>query len=154
MKGRKPKDLALKLLSGNPGKRALSSSGEPFTVGEIDKPQGLDQRAAEEWDRLVERLAPILSEASAGMLYIACNAFSELAAADAIIQQKGLTYETCGEAGPIVRMRPEVRIRAAARTAYHRALAELGATPVAHTRVKKLPASNQQELPGLHRLLG
>lgn len=159
MKGRKPKELAMKILSGNPGKRplstpALTDSGDPFVASEIDKPTGFDAWASEEWDRLVERLAPILSTASGGMLLVAVNAFSQLMTADKIIQEKGLTYETCGEAGTVIRMRPEVRIRDAARTAYHRALTELGASPVAHGRVKKLPDGNQQILPGIARLLG
>ena len=159
MKGRKPRDLAMKILSGNPGKRPLGTppladSGEPFVAGEIEKPVGLDVWASEEWDRLAERLAPILSPASGGMLLVACNAYAQLMKADEIIQEKGLTYETNGEAGTVIRMRPEVRIRDAARTAYHRALTELGASPVAHSRVKKLPDGNQQELPGMSRLLG
>lgn len=159
MRGRKPKDLAMKILSGNPGKRPLgkmpldpspfAGSGEPFVTGEIEKPAGLDAWASEEWDRLVERLAPILSPASGGMLLVACNAYAQLMKADEIIQAKGLTYETNGEAGTVIRMRPEVRIRDAARTAYHRALTELGASPVAHSRVKKLPDGNQEELPGI-----
>lgn len=164
MKGRKPKTLAMKILSGNPGKRPLGTipldsspladSSEPFVASEIDKPSGLDKWASDEWDRLVERLAPILSTASGGMLLVAVNAFSQLMSADKIIQEKGLTYETCGEAGTVIRMRPEVRIRDAARTAYHRALTELGASPVAHSRVKKLPNGNQAELPGISRFLG
>jgi P27 family predicted phage terminase small subunit len=141
VKGRKPKDIALKILSGNPGKRPL------------EKPAGLDAWASEEWDRLVERLAPILSPASGGMLLCAVNAFSQLMSADKIIQEEGLTYSTNGEAGMVIRMRPEVRIRDAARTAYHRALTELGASPVAHCRVKKLPDGNQEELPGISRFL-
>jgi len=158
MKGRKPKDLAMKILSGNAGKRPLDKStpatGEPFVAGEIEKPAGLDVWASQEWDRLVERRAPILSPASGGMLLVACNAYAQLMKADEIIQAKGLTYETNGEAGTVIRMRPEVRIRDAARTAYHRALTELGASPVAHSRVKKLPDGNQTELPGIARLLG
>lgn len=151
MKGRKPKDAVLKLLSGNPGHRPVSDSGDPFTAGAIDKPSGLDTLASEEWDRLVERLAPILSPASGGMLLVAVSAFSQMTTADQIIQEKGLTYETKGEAGTVIRMRPEVRIRDTARTAYHRALSELGASPVAHTRVKKLPDGNQPDLPGFSR---
>jgi P27 family predicted phage terminase small subunit len=160
MKGRKPKDLAMKILSGNAGKRPLNrspldkspiDSREPFFAGEIEKPAGLDAWASEEWDRLVERLAPILSPASGGMLLVACSAYAQLMKADEIIQEKGFTYETNGEAGTVIRMRPEVRIRDAARTAYHRALTELGASPVAHSRVKKLPDGNQEELPGISR---
>jgi P27 family predicted phage terminase small subunit len=154
MKGRKPKDVALKLLAGNPGHRPLPSNQEPFTRGELVKPEGLDVWASQEWDRLVESLSPILSPASAGMLRVAISAFSELMVADALIQQHGLTYATGGESGPLIRLHPAVRARSAARQSYHRALAELGASPVAHTRVKKLPDNEQIELPGIAKLLG
>lgn len=68
--------------------------------------------------------------------------------ADVVIQTKGLTYESHGEAGTIVRMRPEVRIRDTARAAYHRALLELGASPVAQTRVRKLPDKKNPKTTG------
>jgi hypothetical protein len=54
----------------------------------------------------------------------------------------------------MVRPRPEVIMRNNARRAYHQALAELGASPVSHSRVKKLPHEGQGELPGIRRLLG
>lgn len=54
----------------------------------------------------------------------------------------------------MIREHPALGMLERARTAYHRALAELGASPVAHTRVKKLPETGQTELPGIHRLLG
>lgn len=149
MKGRKPKTVALKILSGNASKRPLSKAGQPFVVGEIEKPVGLDAYASEEWDRLTDHLAPVLCSASRGMLICAVNAYSQLMSADKVIQEKGLTYETCGESGPIIRMRPEVRIRDTARAAYHKALTELGASPVAHGRVQSLPDNNQTELPGM-----
>jgi P27 family predicted phage terminase small subunit len=154
MKGRKPTDLALRVLSGNPSKRPLTDSASPFVVEEVPKPVGLDDFASDEWDRLTQDLAPVLCAASRGMLLCAVTAYSQLMNADRVLQEKGLTYETAGESGTIIRMRPEVRIRDAARSAYHKALTELGASPVAHTRVKKLPDGEQQELPGLRQLLG
>lgn len=153
MKGRKPKSSTLKLLHGNPSHRPVRAGSEPFRQGEIDKPAGLDPLASEEWDRLALHLAPILCPASRGMMLICVNAFSQLMSADSVIQAKGLTYETTGKAGSIFRIRPEVRIRDTARMAYHRALAELGASPVAHSRVQKLPNDDQTEIPGIGRFL-
>lgn len=153
MKGRKPKDIALRLLNGNAAKRPLPQNGEPFVLEEVPKPRGLDRLASHEWDRLTTCLAPVLCAASGGMLLCAANAYSQMMSADKVIQEKGLTYETNGESGPIIRMRPEVRIRDAARAAYHKALTELGASPVAHSRVKQLPDDNQTVLPGIARHL-
>lgn len=153
MQGRKPKDLRFKLLNGTTtnNQNSLPQRGEAFVVGEVDKPEGLDELSSQEWDRLVKNLEPILSPASQGMLLVCVSAYSQMVSADRVIQEKGLTYETSGKAGLIIRMRPEVRIRDTARTAYHRALAELGASPVAHTRVRSLPANLQTELPGISR---
>ncbi|NOT94985.1 MAG: P27 family phage terminase small subunit [Nitrospira sp.] len=155
MKGRKPKDLALKLLTGNPGNRQLGSSdAAPFISAPLDKPDWLDAYASKEWDRLVSTLAPILSPASAGMVLIAVDAFSEWMRAVALIEKEGETYTTVNVHGQeMVRPRPEVVMRSSARKAYFQALSELGASPVAHTRVHKLP-DHQTELPGIARLLG
>lgn len=150
----------MKLLSGNPGKRLLSpgsapGSGEPFVSSELEKPDYLDAYASQEWGRLVSTLAPILSPASAGMVLIACDAFSEMRTAMEALRGGVQTYETINEKGSVMhRERPEMGIKNRARRAYHQALAELGASPVAHTRVKQLPDGNQAELPGIARLLG
>lgn len=51
MPGRRPKPTALKLVTGNPGKRALPEEGaEPVPpAGEIIRPAFLKKRAAELW---------------------------------------------------------------------------------------------------------
>ncbi|MGL4296290.1 MAG: P27 family phage terminase small subunit [Aestuariivirga sp.] len=159
MKGRKPTDVEMKLLSGNPGKRPTSSGGSsgsdaPFTASALQKPDYLDVYASQEWDRLISTLAPILSPASAGMVLVACDAYSEMRTAMEALRDGKQTYETVSAKGPsMTRERPEIGIKNRARTAYHRALAELGASPVAHTRVKKLPGETQPELPGIARML-
>lgn len=155
MKGRKPKDLRVKLLTGNPGGRPLrQSSDAPFIAADLEKPDWLDEFAAQEWDRLVSTLAPVLSPASSGMVLIACDAFSEWRRACVCVEKHGETYSTVSRDGQeFVRQRPEVAMRVNARRAYHQALSELGASPVAHTRVHKLP-DGQTELPGIRRLLG
>lgn len=163
MKGRKPKDERLKVLNGNAGKHRLSaggnagfSSGEAFIKGDLEKPDYLDEYESKEWDRIVTTGALVLSEADAGMVLVACSAFSDLMIARKALEEAGSrTYETENQSGAVmIRQRPEVAMMQNARTAYHRALAELGLSPVAHTRVKALPKSNQTELPGIARLLG
>lgn len=156
MKGRKPKAVAAKLLSGNPGKRTLDAdSPSPFQRDEIPKPEYLDDYGSKEWDKLTERLALILSPADEGILLVACMAFSEMMRADELIRQEGQFYETENKAGGVMkRIHPAVSICKEARRVYQQALAELGATPVSHGRVKSLPSSKQMDLPGILRLLG
>jgi len=56
MAGRRPKSAALKLVTGNPGKRPVPDD-EPVPVpGWPIKPAGLAKGAAEEWQRLAELL--------------------------------------------------------------------------------------------------
>ena len=154
MKGRKPKHLALKILQGNPGGRPLEGSGDPFTVGRPEKPEALDKFASGEWDRLVSQLAPVLTAASRGMLFVCVDAYSQMMQAAAVLQKKGLTYTTKTESGSImIRKRPEVSIKENARNAYHKSLCELGASPVAQTRVHPLP-TQQRKLSGVKKLLG
>jgi len=154
MRGRKPKSLELKILQGSPGHRPLEGSGAPFTVGIPEKPTGLEKFADEEWDRLVAHLAPILCPASRGMLLVCTDAYAQMMTANAVLQTKGTTYTTKTESGStMIRQRPEVRMKESARRAYHQALTELGASPVAQTRVRRLP-SKQLKLTGMQRLLG
>lgn len=56
MAGRRPKSAALKLVTGNPGKRPIATD-EPIAVaGWPDKPPKLGKIAAAEWDRLAKLL--------------------------------------------------------------------------------------------------
>ena len=56
MRGRKPKPTALKLIEGNPGKRAINGQ-EPMPPASLpDCPQHLTTEARAEWQRLAEIL--------------------------------------------------------------------------------------------------
>jgi phage terminase small subunit len=89
------------------------------------------------------------------MLFIAADAYSQMMQAKEALKDRTLTYTTESKKGPAMsRERSEVKIWDRARRDYHRALSDLGATPVGHTRVKKLPEETQPELPGISRLLG
>jgi P27 family predicted phage terminase small subunit len=155
MRGRKPKDLALKMLQGNPGKRPLAAQN-PFTMGIPKKPADLGQEASEEWDRLTRTLAGILSLSDYGILRCACDAHEQMVQAVRVIHKHGPTYTSTNENGSVlIRQRPEVRMRENARRSYQLALSELGATPAGHTRVRRLPdESPSEKLTGVRRLLG
>jgi P27 family predicted phage terminase small subunit len=162
MKGRKPKDERLKVLNGNAGKHRLTtsgsggpSSGEAFTRGDLEKPDYLNEYESMEWERIVTNGRLVLSAADAGMVLVACLAYGRMRRARNAVIEHGDTYETENQHGQVmIRQRPEVAMGEKAETAYHRALAELGLSPVAHTRVKALPDDRQTELPGIARLLG
>ncbi len=54
-RGRKPKPAALKVLTGNPGKRPLSPEPD-YPKGWPEMPDWLDERGREEWDRVTAQL--------------------------------------------------------------------------------------------------
>ena len=154
MKGRRPNSIAMTLLHGNPGHRPVPSAG-PFVAGIPDKPAGLDVEASEEWDRLVTALDGVLCPASRGMLLVACDSYADMMAADRVLRTHGRTYETVGESGStMVRTRPEVAMKQQARRSYQLALVELGAAPVRHAQVKRLPPSESATPTGLTLRLG
>ena len=153
MRGRKPKDLSLKLLQGNPGRRPLDRAAA-FTASTPEKPEGLNALASAEWDRLVESLAPVLCRASVGTLLVACDAYADMMQANAVLREQGTTYTTVSESGSVlVRQRPEVRMKENARRSYQLALSELGASPVGQTRVRPLPAPRPAKPEGMARFL-
>lgn len=88
MKGRKPKDGAMRLPSGNAGRRAIkeSSGSDLFMREPVVKPGGLNELESQEWDRLTSTPAPILFNASAGLLRVVVQAFNQMMEADAIIR--------------------------------------------------------------------
>lgn len=55
MRGRKPKPTRLKVLNGNPGKRALPND-EPVPTGEVVKPAWLRPSAGILWDQYAPEL--------------------------------------------------------------------------------------------------
>jgi phage terminase small subunit len=55
VRGRKPTPTHLKVLRGNPGKRALPKN-EPQPQGEVEKPRFLKGRAAKLWDQYAPEL--------------------------------------------------------------------------------------------------
>jgi len=154
MKGKVPKDPAMKLLTGNPGRRKVIESGDPFIRESVVKPTWLNERESQEWDRLSSALAPVLSRASEGLLLVAVQAFNQMMVADEIISKSGFTYIThTKEGSEMIRQRPEVGIRDRARRQYQQALAELAASPVSRSRVRRLPEKKtaEQQATGIAR---
>lgn len=159
MKGRKPKDVGFKILNGNAGHRPIvdSSKGqelgkeEEFVQSSLEKPADMDRYASAKWDELTSKLHIVLTESDASMVMLAATTYSTIMRCHRALK-KSFTYKTKNKHGQVmIRQRPEVSILAQAQAQYYRALAELGGSPVARTRVKTLPKTTQQELPGINR---
>lgn len=96
LRGPAPAPTALKIMRGNPGKRALNHS-EP-QPGEFtsDPPPHLDDEAVAEWKRLVPILQrmKVLTEADYIALATLCQAYSTMSQAQKQLRESGLLYKT------------------------------------------------------------
>jgi len=107
MRGRKPKPTNLKILQGNPGKRRFNPD-EPKLIPEVPScPDWLDDKAQQEWHRLV----PVLQKAGLltiidGMALAAfCALLSRWAQAEDAIRREGMMLTTpngCVQKNPAV----------------------------------------------------
>ena len=142
-RGRKPKPTMLRVLQGNPGKRALNDQEPAYRPGAPDKPEFLDDFASEEWDRLTEMLvsARVVTKGDGGILVVACDAYSQLRQCQKFLQEKGsLSYDASSvNGGTSYKPYPEVAQRNMARRQYQAALSELGLSPSSRSKVKTLP---------------
>jgi len=136
----KPKPTALKLLNGNPGKRALNKS-EPKPSASLPRPPSwLNTRAKSKFKLLVKRIE--------GMGYASASHTEALAlcawrleqveaCAKALDDAGSLTFETINQRGAkVVKPRPEVAMQAEAARHAQSLLAEFGLTPSSATRVQ------------------
>lgn len=141
MRGRKPVPKPLRQLRGNPGHRPLPIAAE-LPSGTLTCPRDLDATGRAEWRRLVKTLGPLATPASAGMIYLAADAYAALRRAQAILNKEGEVYETTNAQGArFLRQHPAVLMRDRARAQYLRALTELGASPVSACRVSVPPSA-------------
>ncbi len=143
-RGPPPKPTVLKLVAGNPGKRALNRAEPVPPAGEPEAPDFLDADARAVWDRLVPRLAKIgLARTIDGLaLGRYCSLFVLWRRAVDFVRANGSTYPVRGEAsgtapGRILYFR-EFPQASELRKLHMQLLAverEFGLTPAARTRI-------------------
>ncbi len=152
--GRKPKPVELKLLEGNPGKRAIPNAplARPMVS---DKPPGwLEPAARRIWRSTVKALGSVpgwLRETDGSVLALYCDAYAEVQALRAYITAQGRSYEALqihndDATGKDVlettwKPRPEVMMLARARTILRGLASDLGLSPTARARIS-LPDSD------------
>jgi len=78
MKGRKPEPTHLKLLKGNPGKRAINHNEPNPPSEEPSMPEELDADGRKHWKFLVEKQSEMgtLAACHKGIMFAACLAYS------------------------------------------------------------------------------
>lgn len=139
-KGRKPKPTHLKLVAGNPGKRALPEN-EPKPVRERpNKPAGMSGPASKIWDIVADETFKmgVLTTADGPALRMFCEAWARFfEARRAILQFGSMTYETEGVAGMQIKLHPLVGVQERAERTIRSWCSEFGLTPAARARVEK-----------------
>lgn len=130
MAGRKPKPTAIKKLTGNPGKRPLPEREPQPSVGNLHRPEHLDEIACREWERLEPILSgmKVLTDADYLALALLCQQTSTWIRAKEEVERDGMTIE--GRRHPLLTL-----ISDAAKN-MGRCMSELGLTPAARVKVK------------------
>lgn len=140
----RPIPTALKILRGNPGKRALNHAEPQPTVGRPTCPTWLDIEAKREWRRVVPELEAlgILTVVDRAALAAYCQSYARWQQAEAVVTELGFSVPLTrrGEDGELtvyaMQSRPEVGISQKERQIMRLFLTEFGLTPSSRTRVK------------------
>lgn len=146
MAGRRPKPTHLKVVSGNPGKRAINKR-EPKPNREIPScPAHLSDESKVAWGKLcvlLDRMG-VLTEADAMALERLCDCYSEILECRELIARDGRTYSSIrgigDEDSPIeqvlMKANPAVAMLADADRRFKGYLVEFGLTPAARSKVQ------------------
>ena len=136
--GRRPKPSALKILEGNPGKRALNRDEPKPRPIAPPCPRWMTNVAKREWRRvspILERLT-LLTEADGAALAGYCQSYARWRECEAIVRREGPSYETHTAQGErIVRAHPAVRSGQAYLAQVRFVCAEFGLTPSSSGRL-------------------
>lgn len=151
MAGRRPTPTALKLVKGNPGKRAMNKK-EPKPAREAPScPAHLTDEAKVAWGRLtvlLDRMG-VLTEADAFALERLCDCYADILACRELIERDGRTYTTLDQnSNTLIKNNPAVNQLRAADAQFKSYLVEFGLTPAARTKVNaKEPDDDEKEDP-------
>ncbi len=145
MQGRKPKPTAIKLLAGNPGKRALNRLEPKPRVIFPRPPEHLNDEEKEKWKLMVRELHPLglITAIDKDALAMYCVIFTRWRKAENLVREKGEIIKTA--AGNIIQ-NPYLSIANRALEQLGRIGAEFGMTPSSRSRVKVEVANSEHEL--------
>ena len=138
MRGRKPKPTAIRLLEGNPGKRALNAH-EPVAPEELpDCPDYLDDVARAEWFHTVAVLREmrLLSRADRTALAAYCTVHSRWVHAEEQVKKFGAIVKSPEKGFPM--KSPYLTVADQAMELMRKFMVEFGLTPSSRSRIRVL----------------
>lgn len=150
--GRKPKPSALRLVMGNPGKRAMNKKEAKIDTAEPTPPEFLNTDAKVEWGRVVGTLyrAGLMTELDRSVLAAYCQAYGRWAQAERALSRmadkdeynQALMIQTHN--GTAIQ-NPLVGTANKAKSDMVRYAAEFGMSPSARSRVSANPEVDEKE---------
>ena len=150
MDGRRPKPTALRLVEGNPGKRAVNKK-EPKPKREIPScPAHLSDAGKVAWGRLsvlLDRMG-VLTEADSAALERLCDCYSDVLTCRESLIADGWTYKTVDAQGnTLIKGNPAATQLRAADSQFKSYLIEFGLTPSARSKVHAAPDDDKKADP-------
>jgi P27 family predicted phage terminase small subunit len=150
MAGRRPKPTVLKLVTGNPGKRAINKK-EPKPKREIPScPAHLHDSGKVAWGRLsvlLDRMG-VLTEADAFTLERLCDCYTDILECRMLIERDGRTYTSTDHSqNTLIKANPAVAQLRAADAQFKSYLVEFGLTPAARSKVHAEPNDEETKDP-------
>lgn len=145
MQGRKPKPTAVKILEGNPGKRALNHAEPKPRVVLPRPPEHLSEDEKTKWKMTVKELYPLglITTIDKDALAMYCVIFVRWLKAEKMVREKGEIIKTA--AGNIIQ-NPYLSIANRALDQLNKLGAEFGMTPSSRSRVRTDLQDPDQEL--------
>jgi P27 family predicted phage terminase small subunit len=145
MRGRKPKPTAVKVLAGNPGKRALNHAEPRPKVVRPRPPEHLSDEEKAKWKLVVRELHPLglVTTIDVDALAMYCVIYARWVKAERMVREKGEIIKTA--AGNIIQ-NPYLSIANRALEQLNKLGAEFGMTPSSRSRVKADLINPDQEL--------
>ena len=144
MQGRKPKPTAVKLLSGNPGKRAINHSEPRPQVVLPSAPDHFGNDEKNKWISVVQDLHPLglVTSVDKDALAMYCVIYVRWLKAERMVREKGEIIKTA--AGNIIQ-NPYLAIANRALDQLNKLGTEFGMTPSSRSRVKvELPNAESE----------
>ena len=150
--GRKPTPTALKLVKGNPGKRALPKAEAVVALSEPTPPAFLSDDAKVEWGRVCSALysAGLMTELDRAALAAYAQSYGRWAQAERELSLMALTVSTTN--GNDIQ-NPLVGIANKAKADMVRYAAEFGMTPSARSRVTATPEDDKKQNPAARHFM-
>ena len=150
MSGRRPTPTALKVVAGNPGKRAMNKR-EPKPKRAIPScPEHLSNDGRIAWGRmtvLLDRMG-VLTEADAFALERMCDCYADILACRDLLEIDGRTYTTTTAQGDtLIKGHPAVGQLRAADAQFKSYLIEFGLTPAARSKVNAADGDDEKTDP-------